>query len=100
MTGQLLGAGGLANRIVDFTNLFVGRLPGGLSIVNSVACMFFGNLSGSAVAGTSAIGSVMIPIMPEGTVNRSPSLHRPPPGFKAASPRMPRKGLTVRREID
>jgi tripartite ATP-independent transporter DctM subunit len=63
MTGQLLGAGGLANRIVDFANLFVGRLPGGLSIVNSVACMFFGNLSGSAVADTSAIGSVMIPIM-------------------------------------
>ncbi|MCU0562503.1 MAG: TRAP transporter large permease subunit [Desulfobacterales bacterium] len=29
MTGQLLGAGGLANRIVDFANLFVGRLPGG-----------------------------------------------------------------------
>jgi tripartite ATP-independent transporter DctM subunit len=65
MTGQLLGAGGLANRIVDFANVFVGRLPGGLSIVNSVACMFFGNLSGSAVADTSAIGSVMIPIMKE-----------------------------------
>jgi TRAP transporter, DctM subunit len=63
MTGQLLGAGGLANRIVDFANIFVGRLPGGLSIVNSVACMFFGNLSGSAVADTSAIGSVMIPLM-------------------------------------
>jgi tripartite ATP-independent transporter DctM subunit len=63
MTGQLLGAGGLANRIVDFANIFVGRLPGGLSIVNSVACMLFGNLSGSAVADTSAIGSVMIPMM-------------------------------------
>jgi len=63
LTGQLLGAGGLATRIVDFANVFVGRLPGGLSVVNSVACMFFGNLSGSAVADTSAIGSVMIPIM-------------------------------------
>lgn len=63
MTGQLLGAGGLANRIVDFANLFFGRLPGGLSIVNSIACMLFGNLSGSAVADTSAIGSAMIPIM-------------------------------------
>jgi tripartite ATP-independent transporter DctM subunit len=63
LTGQLLGEGGLANRIVAFANLFVGRLPGGLSLVNSVACMFFGNLSGSAVADTSAIGSVMIPIM-------------------------------------
>lgn len=63
LTGQLLGEGGLANRIVALANLFVGRLPGGLSLVNSVACMFFGNLSGSAVADTSAIGSVMIPIM-------------------------------------
>lgn len=63
LTGQLLGEGGLANRIVDLANLFVGRLPGGLSVVNSIACMFFGNLSGSAVADTSAIGSVMIPIM-------------------------------------
>src|SRR5512136_2623342 len=63
LTGQLLGAGGLGARIVDCANVFVGRLPGGLSIVNSVACMFFGNLSGSAVADTSAIGSVMIPIM-------------------------------------
>jgi len=63
LTGQLLGEGGLANRIVSFANLFVGRLPGGLSVVNSIACMFFGNLSGSAIADTSAIGSVMIPIM-------------------------------------
>jgi len=63
LTGQILGEGGLANRIVAFANLFVGRLPGGLSVVNSVACMFFGNVSGSAIADTSAIGSVMIPIM-------------------------------------
>jgi tripartite ATP-independent transporter DctM subunit len=63
LTGQLLGEGGLANRIVNFTNVFVGRVPGGLSLVNSVACMFFGNLSGSAIADTSAVGSVMIPMM-------------------------------------
>jgi tripartite ATP-independent transporter DctM subunit len=63
LTGQLLGEGGLANRIVDFTNVFVGRIPGGLSLVNNVACMFFGSLSGSAVADVSAIGSVMIPTM-------------------------------------
>lgn len=63
LAGQILGAGGLANRIVNFANLFFGRLPGGLSIVNSVACMLFGNLSGSAIADTSAVGSVMIPIM-------------------------------------
>jgi tripartite ATP-independent transporter DctM subunit len=63
LTGQILGEGGLANRIVDMANLFVGRIRGGLALVNSVACMFFGNLSGSAVADASAIGSVMIPMM-------------------------------------
>jgi tripartite ATP-independent transporter DctM subunit len=63
LTGQILGEGGLANRIVSFTNVFVGRIPGGLSLVNNVACMFFGSLSGSAVADVSAVGSVMIPMM-------------------------------------
>ena len=63
LTGQILGEGGLANRIVNVANLFVGRIRGGLALVNSVACMFFGNLSGSAVADASAIGSVMIPLM-------------------------------------
>ena len=63
LTGQILGEGGLANRIVNLANLFVGRISGGLSLVNSVACIFFGNLSGSAVADASAIGSVMIPLM-------------------------------------
>ncbi|MCX5883160.1 MAG: TRAP transporter large permease [Deltaproteobacteria bacterium] len=63
LTGQILSAGGLARRIIDFTNVFVGRLVGGLPVVNSIACMFFGGLSGSAVADASAIGSVMIPAM-------------------------------------
>jgi tripartite ATP-independent transporter DctM subunit len=63
LTGQILSAGGLAKRIIDFTNVFFGRLVGGLSVVNSIACMFFGGLSGSAVADASAIGSVMIPAM-------------------------------------
>lgn len=63
LTGQILGEGGLARRIIDFTNMFFGRVVGGLSVVNSIACMIFGGLSGSAVADTSAIGSVMIPAM-------------------------------------
>ena len=63
LTGQLLGEGGLAKRIIDFTNVFVGRMVGGLSMVNSIACMLFGGISGSAVADASAIGSVMIPAM-------------------------------------
>jgi len=65
LTGQILGEGGLATRIVNLCLLIVGRIRGGLALVNSIACMFFGNLCGSAVADASAIGSVMIPMMKE-----------------------------------
>jgi tripartite ATP-independent transporter DctM subunit len=63
LAGQLLGEGGLANRIVAFVLLLVGRIRGGLGLVSNVACFFFGALSSSAVADVSAIGSVMIPMM-------------------------------------
>lgn len=63
LTGQIMGEGGLALRLVNFANLIVGRIRGGLALVNCVACMFFGNISGSAVADASSVGSVMIPMM-------------------------------------
>lgn len=63
LTGQIMGEGGLAIRLVNMANLIVGRVRGGLAMVNSIACMFFGNISGSAVADCSSIGSVMIPMM-------------------------------------
>ncbi|SDF82615.1 TRAP transporter large permease [Sporolituus thermophilus] len=63
LTGQIMGEGGLAIRLVNMANLLVGRVRGGLALVNSVACMFFGNISGSAVADASSVGSVMIPMM-------------------------------------
>ncbi|EAX48862.1 TRAP dicarboxylate transporter, DctM subunit [Thermosinus carboxydivorans Nor1] len=63
LTGQIMGEGGLAVRLVNMANLLVGRVRGGLALVNSVACMFFGNISGSAVADASSVGSVMIPMM-------------------------------------
>ena len=65
LTGQILQEGGLAHRIVAMTNVFVGRIRGGLAMANSVACMIFGGMSGSAVADASAVGSVMIPMMVE-----------------------------------
>ena len=65
LTGQILQEGGLAHRIVAMTNVFVGRIRGGLALANSVACMIFGGMSGSAVADASAVGSVMIPMMVE-----------------------------------
>ncbi len=63
LSGQLMGKGGIARRLIDFAKVLVGMLPGGLAIVNIVACMFFGAISGSAAAATSAIGGFMIPIM-------------------------------------
>ncbi len=63
LSGQFMGRGGIARRLIDFARVLVGRLPGGLAFVNILACMFFGAISGSAVAATSAIGGFMIPIM-------------------------------------
>jgi tripartite ATP-independent transporter DctM subunit len=61
--GALMAEGGMARRLVAFANIFVGWLRGGLAMVNIVASMFFGGISGSAVADTSSIGSIMIPMM-------------------------------------
>jgi tripartite ATP-independent transporter DctM subunit len=63
LSGMLMGRGGIARRLIDFAKVIVGSFPGGLAYVNIVACMFFGAISGSAVAATSAIGGFMIPVM-------------------------------------
>lgn len=63
LSGLLMGRGGIARRLIDFAKILVGRFPGGLAYVNVLACMFFGAISGSAVAATSAIGGFMIPVM-------------------------------------
>ncbi|MFC1569690.1 TRAP transporter large permease [bacterium] len=63
LSGLLMGRGGIARRLVDFAKVLVGMLPGGLAYVNVLSCMFFGAISGSAAAATSAIGGFMIPMM-------------------------------------
>jgi tripartite ATP-independent transporter DctM subunit len=63
LSGQLMGRGGIARRLIAFAKVIVGMFPGGLAYVNVLACMFFGAISGSAVAATSAIGGFMVPIM-------------------------------------
>lgn len=62
-SGYLMGKGGLARRLIDFAAVLVGRLPGGLSYVNTLTCMLFGSISGSAAAAVSSIGGFMIPEM-------------------------------------
>ena len=61
--GQLMGAGGISKRLVDLSNILVGRFRGGLAQVNILTSMFFGGISGSSVADTSSIGAIMIPMM-------------------------------------
>jgi tripartite ATP-independent transporter DctM subunit len=63
LSGELMGRGGIARRLIDLAKVIVGMLPGGLAYVNILACMFMGSISGSAVAATSAIGGFMIPVM-------------------------------------
>ena len=61
--GEIMNEGGISRRIVKLANLFVGRLPGGLALVNVFDSMLFGGISGSAVADVSSLGSIVIPMM-------------------------------------
>lgn len=63
LAGDLMNAGGITARLVDFSKALIGHIKGGLSHVNIIASMIFSGVSGSAVADTSAIGSVLIPSM-------------------------------------
>jgi len=63
LAGDLMGAGGLSRRLIDFAASLVGRFRGGLALVNTVTCMLFGAISGSAAAAVSSIGSTLIPEM-------------------------------------
>ena len=63
ISGYLMGRGGIAKRLIEAAKALVGTLPGGLALVNTLSCMLFGSISGSAVAATSAIGTFMIPTM-------------------------------------
>lgn len=63
LAGAIMAEGGIARRLVSFAYIFVGFIRGGLSLVNIMASTFFGAISGSSVADTASIGSVMIPEM-------------------------------------
>ena len=63
IAGEIMSEGGISRRLVTLANALVGRLRGGLAMVDVVSCMFFGGITGSCVADVSAIGSIMIPMM-------------------------------------
>ncbi len=61
--GQLMAVGGISDRLIRFADVLVGKLRGGLAMVNVFASMLFGGISGSSVADVSSIGSLLIPMM-------------------------------------
>ncbi len=63
LAGGIMAEGGMAIRLINLARIFMGFIRGGLALVNILASSFFGCISGSSVADTSAIGSVMIPQM-------------------------------------
>ena len=63
IAGNLMGEGGIGKRMIDLADALVGRVRGGLAMVNVLSSKFFGTVSGSVVADTSALGTIMIPMM-------------------------------------
>jgi tripartite ATP-independent transporter DctM subunit len=63
LAGAIMAEGGMAVRLVNLAKVFVGFIRGGLALVNILASALFGCISGSSVADTASIGSVMIPQM-------------------------------------
>ena len=63
LAGEIMGAGGLSRRIVDFANVIIGRVRGGLGYATILASMLFAGLSGSAVADAAALGGILVPLM-------------------------------------
>lgn len=61
--GCLMNESGITRRLINFSMLFVGRFRGGLGLVNIVASMVFGGISGSSVSDTASVGAVLIPEM-------------------------------------
>ncbi|MCK5565853.1 MAG: TRAP transporter large permease [Planctomycetes bacterium] len=70
LSGHLMGRGGMARRLIEFASSLVGMFPGGLAYVNTLTCMLFGSISGSAAAAVSSVGGFMIPEMNRKGYNR------------------------------
>ena len=71
LAGELMAAGGLSRRLVDFAGTLVRHRTGGLAMVTVLAALVFSAISGSAPATTAAIGAIMIPAMVEAGYDRA-----------------------------
>ncbi|WHH58226.1 TRAP transporter large permease [Petroclostridium sp. X23] len=63
LAGTLIGQSGVAKRLLDFADVFVGRVKGGIGVVSIVTCALLGAISGSGFTGIAATGPIMIPRM-------------------------------------
>src|SRR5699024_7643085 len=63
LAGNLMNAGGITDRIINFANNLLGHIRGGLGLANVGASMGFGGISGTALADTASIGAILIPAM-------------------------------------
>jgi tripartite ATP-independent transporter DctM subunit len=73
LAGELMNAGGVSKRIIDFAIALIGHVRGGLGYVAILATLIFSGLTGSAVADVAALGSILIPVMEEAGYKRSHS---------------------------
>ena len=73
LAGELMNAGGISRRIINFAMSIFGHIRGGLGYVAIVASVLFAGLSGSAVADTAALGAILIPMMIRAGYNRNRS---------------------------
>ena len=73
LAGEIMNQGGLTKRIINFCNIFLGRIRGGLGYVTIFACLIFAALVGSAVAACAALGAMLIPMMVNSGYNREES---------------------------
>ncbi|MBW9089001.1 TRAP transporter large permease [Rhizobium wenxiniae] len=71
LSGVIMNSGGIAVRLVNFAKLIAGRMPGSLTQTNIAGNMLFGCISGSAIAASTAIGGVMIPLQAQEKYDRN-----------------------------
>lgn len=63
LAGELMNAGGLSRRIIELARVFVGHIPGGLGYVAIAASVMLASMSGSAIADTAALATLLLPMM-------------------------------------
>lgn len=73
LAGELMNAGGISSRIIEFAKAFVGHIRGGLGYVAIITSVLFAGLSGSALADTAALGAILIPMMVKAGYNKNRS---------------------------